>query len=324
MAVKAKRKTVLVTGATGFIGSHLVKRLLALGGYSIVVVSRFTEKAKELEQQGVKLLKVDITKKEDLKKLQNLNIDIIIHSAACVGRKSKKRNLTKTNIEGTENICKLAVELGVERLVYLSSVAVVSGNKQIPLTEDLPFLATNQYGESKLEAEKKVLAYRRKGVPAVILRPSMVYGADEPHAFSTLMKLLRFRLIPVLNKGQAKMHLAYVENVVEAIVFSLTNQNMLEGVFFVADKEVLTVGQVFEKMAEGLGVKPPLFLANFWTSLLCGLPFVGRRFRFFLKNRAYSTKKIESLGFCPPYRAPEALVKSCREYRAGRKKHSLR
>ncbi len=310
---KSKKKTILVTGATGFIGRHLTRRLIELDEYKVVAITRYPEKAKELESKGIKVLKADITKKADLRKLNEFPIDIIIHCAACVESKNPKV-LNKVNIEGTENICKLAVELGVEKLIYLSSVAVVSGNKQVPLTEDLPFRATSPYGQSKLEAEKKALVYRRKGVPVIILRPPIVYGEDEPHAFSPLLKLIRHRLLPLPNKGKVKLHLAYVENVVAAIIFSLKNENMFEGAFFVADKEVLTVYQVFKNMSKGLGVKAPFRLPNFSTTIFCNLPFAGKRLSFFLKNRAYSTEKIESLGFHPPYRAEEALARSCRVY----------
>ncbi|MCF7873311.1 MAG: NAD(P)-dependent oxidoreductase [Candidatus Omnitrophica bacterium] len=311
MAKLRKKKTILVTGATGFIGRHLIGRLIGLGQYSIVAISRFPEKANKIKNQEIKLIKADITKEKDLEKLTKIPIDIIIHCAASVEGK-KKKNLDKTNIFGTENICKLGVELGVEKFIYLSSVAVVSGNKQLPLTEELPHSATNIYGESKLEAEKKVLVYRRKGLPVVILRPPMVYGEDEPHAFSFLLKLLKWRMIPLVEGGKYRLHLAYVENVVEAIIFALENDDMFKGSFFVADDEVLTIEQVFKKMAEGIGAKPPLFVPSFLTYFLCQIPFLGKRFSFFLKDRIYSTEKIKSLGFMPPYRAKDALVKSSR------------
>ncbi|MCF7871140.1 MAG: NAD(P)-dependent oxidoreductase [Candidatus Omnitrophica bacterium] len=311
MANKFKKKTILVTGATGFIGSHLIKRLMGLEQYSIVAISRFPEKAKNLKNEKIKLIKADITKKATLKKLTKLPINIIIHCAACVEAKKQKK-LNKVNVEGTENICKLAVELGVERFIYLSSVSVVSGNRRIPLVENLPYFATNAYGQSKLEAEKKVLVYRRKGLPAAILRPPMVYGEDEPHALPVLVKYLKRRMIPLLEGGKHKLHLAYVKNVVEAIIFALENKEMLKDSFFVADEQVLTTREVFKKMAEGAGAKYPLSLPRFLTPFFCNFPFLGRYFKFFLKDRVYSIEKIKSLGFRPPYRAEDTLAESSR------------
>ncbi|MCF7874423.1 MAG: SDR family NAD(P)-dependent oxidoreductase [Candidatus Omnitrophica bacterium] len=309
MAKRVKKKTVLITGATGFIGRHLVRRMVALNHYSIVVISRFPKKAERLTNTGAIIVKADITKKEDLRELTKFPVDIIIHCAALVESK-KKKMLDKVNIAGTENICKLAVELGAERLVYLSSVAVVSGNRRVPLVENLPYFATNLYGQSKLEAEKKVLLYRQKGLPVVILRPPMVYGEDEPHALPVLLNCLKWRIIPLLEGGKHKLHLAYVKNVVEAIIFALENKEMLKGSFFVADEQVLTTREVFKKMAEGAGAKLPLSVPHFLTPFFCNFPFLGRYFKFFLKDRAYSIEKIESLGFKPPYRAEDALAKS--------------
>ncbi len=309
MANKFKKKKILVTGATGFIGRHLVKKLIASGQYQVIAISRFPEKAKNLKSKGVKLIKADITKWVDLGELVRLPIDIIVHCAASVESK-KKKVLDKVNATGTENICKLAVELGVERFIYLSSVAVVSGNKQVPLTENLPHSATNIYGQSKLEAEKKVLVYRRKGLPIIILRPPMVYGEDEPHAIPFLLKFLRRRLVFLPEGGKHKLHLAYVENVAAAIIFALKSKQMFEGSFFVADQEVLTAKEVFKKMAEGIGAKPPFCIPFFLTPACCKIPFFGKHFKFFLKDRVYNTEKIGSLGFKPPYRARDALAKS--------------
>ncbi len=309
MANNTKKRTVLVTGATGFVGRHLVDKLIQLDNCSIIALSRFPEKAKKLKEKNIKLIKADISKWRELKKLTKLPIDIIIHCAAAVEAK-KKKIFDKINIVGTENICKLGVELGIERLIYLSSVAVVSGNPEIPLREDLPHAATNIYGQSKLEAEKKVLIYRRKGLPVIILRPPMIYGEDEPHALPTLLKFIRYRMIPLFERGKHKLHLAYIGNVVEAIVFALESNDMFKDSFFVADQEVLNTKEVFEKMAKGIGAKPPLSIPSFLTPLFCNFPFIGKRIKFFLKNRVYSIDKIESLGFKPPYRAEDALVQS--------------
>ncbi len=134
---------------------------------------------------------------------------------------------------GTDNICGLAEKLNVEKMVYLSSVAVVSGNDCVPLSEDLPYKANNIYGESKIEAEKVVLGYRRKGLNVVILRLPPVYGEDEPHLLKKIIYLLKLRMLPLVNAGSNKLHLAYVKNVTKAILFSLNDERFLEGAYFI-------------------------------------------------------------------------------------------
>ena len=89
--------------------------------------------------------------------------DLIFHCAASVSSKNKAE-LHKVNALGTENVCRVARQRRIKKMVYLSSVAVVSGNPEIPLVEDLPYKATNPYGESKIVAEKIALDYRKKGL----------------------------------------------------------------------------------------------------------------------------------------------------------------
>lgn len=308
------KKVILITGAAGFIGSHLVEQLIFLGEYTLVATSRCLKKIKHLERKGVKVFEADIAKKESLKKFLTQNIDIIIHCAACV-KSNDRQLLDEVNTGGTENVCRLGIELKVEKFVYLSSVAVVSGNKEIPLSENLPYKATNPYGQSKLEAEKRVIEYRSKGLPAVVIRPAMVYGEGEPHAFSLLIKLLRWRLLPVLGSKEVKLHLVYVKNVVDLIIFSLKTDSMSQGTFFIADSQVLTVRQVLDSIARALGFKPPLCFSDFWVNLLIRLPFLGGKFKFFLKDRVYSLERLTSLGFLPAYQAQKSLIETCFWYR---------
>jgi len=306
------KKNILITGATGFIGKYLVELLYERGARNIYCLIRNSKKAEALKPYGVNLVYGDITDKNSLKKLFDYKIDIIFHCAACVENKNSKL-LHKVNVEGTINICELSMQLGIERMVYLSSVAVISGNKDTPLVEDLPYKATNLYGESKIEAEKEVFKYRARGLRVVILRPCMVYGAGEPHMMKLLIFLLKYRLFPLLNQGRNKFHLVYVKNVVEAMVFSLNDEDFLNGTFFIADKDVLTSYEVFNIMSEAARAPKPVILSHRSQKFLILLPYIGKKLKFFLKDRVYSTKRIESLGFAMPYSSRESLIESTQE-----------
>ena len=261
---------------------------------------------------GVEIISGDITDRKSLGKLNTYKFALVFHCAGYV-ENSNPENLKKVNIVGTRNICEFTLAQGVERLVYLSTVAVVSGNKEVPLKEDLPFYATNIYGESKLQAEKIVWEYRAKGLKVVILRPPMIYGEDEPHLMKLLLKLLKIRMLPLVNDGISKLHLAYVENVVAAMIFCLDKPECLKDSFFVADKEVLTTGEIFHIFAQAIGAEPPCLLPKPIESILLNFPFVGKKLKFFIKDRVYSTQKLEALGFKPPYPAKDSLLKSAQK-----------
>ncbi|MFH1519558.1 MAG: NAD(P)-dependent oxidoreductase [Candidatus Omnitrophota bacterium] len=304
---------ILITGATGFIGKNLVESLFKQGGCTLFGLVRNPQKAKALEPFGVRLIYGDITDKASLNKLLNYKIDVIFHNAAYVENKNLNL-LHRVNVLGSENICELALSLGVERLIYTSSVSVVSGNPQVPLIEDLPFKATNIYGESKIEAEKVILKYREKGLNIVIVRPPMVYGENEPHILKVLLFITKYRLFPLIDKGKAKLHLGYVKNVAEAMIFLLDKEEALEGSFFVGDEEVLAVREVFDAFAGALKVKTLPNLPAWLKPIVISLPSIGRKISFFSKDRVYSLARIKSLGFKAPFKARESLIKSAQSF----------
>jgi len=156
----------------------------------------------------------------------------------------------------------------------------------------------------------------------VILRPCMVYGEGEPHMLRQLLTLLKFKIFPLINGGRNKFHLVYVKNVVDAMIFSLNKDEFLKEAFFVADNEVLTVKEVFTILSKAINLSPPWNLPRGLTPFLLNIPLVGKRLRFFLKDRVYSIEKIKNLGFRPTYSAEEALIKSARYFLYEKRRNS--
>ncbi len=304
---------ILVTGATGFIGRNLTYRLAQDKRRKIICLARNPRRAESLKPLGVETLSGDITIKSSLKKILDYKIDVIYHCAAYVESKNP-RQLFMVNAGGTANICELALKLKVERMIYLSSVAVVSANPQIPLTEDLPFRASNLYGESKIAAEQEVWQYRKQGLRAVVIRPCMVYGENEPHMMKFLLFLIKYRFLPLIDKGKHKFHLVYVQNVVEALLFCLNGEEVLRNAFFVADAEALTTREVFLIFSQAIGARPPLSIPDYLKPLLLNLPGLGKKLSFFSKDRVYSIERIKALGFHPPYPVRESLIQSIHSF----------
>jgi 2-alkyl-3-oxoalkanoate reductase len=308
---------VLVTGATGFIGRNLVDDLI-LAGHSVSALCRDPAKAAALLPVSVEAVPGDITDLPSLSVAASIPFEAVFHCAARVADTDWPA-LCRVNVLGTHNVCSLAKRLRVRRLVHLSSVAVVSGNPQVPLTEGLPFSATNLYGRSKIAAEKIVLEYRSQGVPAAIIRPSMVYGEGEPHMLDTVLWLLYWRLLPLINAGRNRMHLAYVKNVTRALVLALENQAFLEGSFFVADDEVCTVKEVFDIFSTALGRRGPVILPRWLTGTLKTLPGVEKKMSFFFKDRVYWLDALHRAGYSPVFTAAEGLRRSAADWLSRRK-----
>jgi len=299
---------ILVTGATGFIGSFLVDALCSQN-HDVYALVRSSSNVSSLEGKGVRTIIADLSDRTSVGSLKQYSVDAIYHCVGLVEDKDLHR-LYKANVAATDNICKFALEQKVNRLIYLSSVATVSGNEQVPLTEDLPYSATNLYGLSKLEAESIVLEYRRHGLPVAIIRPAMVYGEGEPHALDMIMRFLSYRLLPMIDEGRFIMHMAYVRNVSQALVLALGDDRFLQASFFVADNEALTQAEVFSILSQVAIGKDPIILPRWLTPILTRMPFIGKRIRLFLKHRVYDISRLKATGYIHEFTAQEGLRRS--------------
>jgi nucleoside-diphosphate-sugar epimerase len=216
--------------------------------------------------------------------------------------------LKRINVLGTKNICRFALTRGVKKFIYVSSIAVNSGNIETPLTEDLPYKPTNRYGVSKMEAEKNAIQFRGQGLPMVILRPCMVYGEREPHLIPLLINLMRSRLIFIPYFADAYLHLVSVRNVAACFVRCMEDDRALGHVFNVADKEIFTLHELFEIISESLGIKEPPTLPKFLTNVLMLMPIIGKRIKFLSKDRLYDIIRLKDcIDFAPPYSAKSEL-----------------
>ncbi|MBL7072674.1 MAG: NAD(P)-dependent oxidoreductase [Candidatus Omnitrophica bacterium] len=309
---------VLVTGATGFIGKSLVRRLLSRKKYKIVCLVRKTSNVDFLIEKKVETVVGDICDFAGLEKVfKEVRPDMVIHAAAKVSD-TVETELHNCNSVGTHNICELCFVYEIEKLVYLSSVAVLSGNPDVPLTECLPYKASNHYGKSKIEAEQIVLSYREKGLPVSILRPCMVYGEDEPHALDRILRLVEKRRIPILNVPgmDSKLHLVYVENVTDALILALEKEEALTGTFMIADKEIITLRKFLKIIYDALEKGTPPVVPRWIAKCLMIFPPFRLRLQRIFKDRVYDTSRAaRELGYDPGVSTEEGLCRTVRYWK---------
>lgn len=306
---------IFITGATGFIGRNLVNRL-SEEGHEVICGVRSLSKAKSVLPPGIKAARIYLEYPETVSRvLRAEKPDVLYHCAALVENRSIK-HLRRVNAEGTKNVLGACFAEGVKKVIYLSTIAVASGNPEAPLTEDLPFKARGAYGQSKLEAEKIAVEYRKKGLEIAIIRPCMVYGEGETHGLPHLVNSLRKRVIPIFGKGDRKLHLVSVENVVDVLVLCLSRKEAYEGSFFVADREVLTVGELLNYTTSVLGVKPPRVFPQWVADVLSKIPFIKESVSLFTRDRVYSIERLrEKLGYVPRVSVYDGLKRALESVR---------
>jgi nucleoside-diphosphate-sugar epimerase len=297
---------VFITGATGFIGSHLVDGLLARGYKAITALGRNRSAIEGLRERGVASIMGDIADETSLRDIKG-TFDAIVHCAGVVGNQSI-RSLYDVNVRGTANICDWAIKRNVAIFVHLSSVAVNSGNMGNPLTEDMPYSAVNCYGRSKIGAELVVKEFQAAGLPAVIVRPCAAYGPDEPHLLPRLLKCLKARLWCVPALSTAWFHWVSVRNVAACLIRCMEDSKALGGTFNIADEETVSFQDIKRMHRVYLGVSliplPPAI-----AQMLMALPVIRTKVGPFVDGRVYSIKNLnDRLGFTPPYRAVSEIA----------------
>ncbi len=308
---------ILVTGATGFIGRHLAARL-AKDGSDLVCLVRKTSKIDFLRQARIPLVYGDIAHAGEVDNVfGRLRPDVVFHCAGSVQTCDEKK-LRESNIEGTRLICKACLDYGVKKLIYLSSVAVVSGNPDSPLTDDLPYEVSDAYGRSKAEAERIVIGFRGKGLCVSVIRPCIVYGADEPHGLGKILQLVKHRRLPVLNVPgmDSRLALVYIENLVQAMILAIEKDESAEGTFMIADKEIITLRKLLEILYDELGkARPPVVPAPI-VKILMLAPFFQKKADRIFKDRVYDISRArELLGYDPQISTEEGLRKSVRGWK---------
>jgi nucleoside-diphosphate-sugar epimerase len=181
---KQGREMVLITGATGFIGSHLVHHLLALNEQSFYVLTRRTQPQHHLlEHERINVITGNISEKVVLPK----DVTTIYH---CAGVISNEDKMWRVNVEGTRNVAEAAFN-GNCRIIHLSSAGVVGVSSRCHIDESVECKPRNLYERTKWEAERIIKGYVEKGLSAQILRPTIVVGAGRDPGQDSFLQLIR-------------------------------------------------------------------------------------------------------------------------------------
>lgn len=259
----------LITGATGFVGSHVAEALAARGDAVRALVREGSDTAL-LEKLGVKLVRGDLTNAEALVRAAD-GVDVVVHCAAKVGDWGHVDEYRTVNVEGLRLLLDAVTGRPLHRFVHVSSLGVYAARHHFGTdeTEPLPDNHIDGYTQSKVETEKLALDCQRKhGVPVTVLRPGFIYGPRDRSILPRLADRLREKSVIYIARGKYALNTTYVGNLVDAILLAIDSPAAVGEVFNITDGEFVTKRRFFEAVADGLKLpRPkmsvPVFLARF-------------------------------------------------------------
>ena len=241
----------LVTGATGFIGSHLCQELVKRG-YEVTCLSRTNSNLKWLETLDVRLSKGDCTDRNSLLGAVE-GVDYIFHLAGLT-KATREADFFCINARGTENLIKAVSERNprLRRFVYLSSLAAAGpAGDGMPIREDALPAPVSSYGRSKLEGERAVLQYG-DSIPVTILRPPAVYGPRDRDML-VMFKMIKKGVFFDLRK--CYYSLLYVDDLVQGIILCAENRKAEGKIYFLSDTKIYTGEEIAMEISCALDTK---------------------------------------------------------------------
>ncbi len=260
-------KKVLVTGGAGFMGSHLAETLHNRG-YDVVVLDDLSGGFVENVVDGVRFVRGSVTDAELVNNLfETEQFEDVFHLAAYAAEGLshfiKRFNYTN-NLIGSVNLINAAVNTGVKRFVFTSSIAVYGASPQLPMTEDTPPHPEDSYGIAKLAVEQELAVSKEMfGLDYVIFRPHNVYGERQNigdkyrNVVGIFMnQILQGQPMTVFGDGTQTRAFSYIGDIIPLIADSIETPAAYNQIFNVGADQPYSVNQLAEAVAAAFGVEP--------------------------------------------------------------------
>lgn len=319
-----ENSAVFITGGAGFLGINLVRFLLERGRE----VAAFDIAPFDYPEAGrVRHVRGDVRDADGLRRAMS-GASAVVHAAAALPL-YREEDIYSTDVEGTRNALQAALELGVERVVHISSTAVYGIPDHHPIREEDPLRGVGPYGRAKVQAEQLASEFRAMGLCVPVLRPKTFIGPERLGVFALLYEwAAEGRSFPVLGRGDNRYQLLDVEDLCQAIWLCLTlDRDRVNGVFNVGAAEFGTVREDYQAVLDRAGfgrkVRPipagPAILALRVLEALRLSPLYAWVYETAGKDSFVSIEKAERvLGFRPVYSNRDALVRNFEWYLANR------
>lgn len=320
--------TILVTGATGFLGSALVLELLQQK-QTVRAFVRDERKARERFGDAVSIVRGEITDVQQVRQAVD-GATLIYHLVGHLYHPSIPVALYRqTHVEGTRIL--LAACQGqsqLQRIVYCSTTGVYGVTGATPAAEEAPFAPTNPYETTKLRGELLALkAYKEQGLPVSIVRPGLVYGPGDLHLLS-FFKAIKKGLFRVIDGGKALLHPVYIDDMTAAFLLCAQRPEAIGRSYNIAGEHPVTICELATAIAHALDRELPagnisLWLANLASDIFALLPglqgeqalLTRSRVKFLTNSRVYSIRRAQrELGYAPQVGLEEGMKRAALWY----------
>ena len=304
----------LITGATGFMGPHLVRHLMDNGHHCRCLV-RDAAKGQQLAQLGAEIIPGDVTRADTLRGMGD-GMDRLLHLAT-LGHAANfsvtPEMFEAVNVQGTLNVMQEALRAKIPRVVHCSSVAAVGIATEVPTTEESSCQPHHPYGRSKLKAEQEVKRLvKEQQLPATIIRFSMVYGPGDWRDMLKLTRMAKKGLWPKIGGKPKLTPLIHVEDAISGLLLA-AEKGRLGEIYFITNEQSEPFDRLRSIIQQALGVKRlPLYVPE-WVALALAstiekiFPLLGKtppvarkNIESTLADRIFSIEKAKNeLGFKP-------------------------
>jgi len=321
--------TYLITGGAGFLGSIVKKYFLERGD---VCVSIDLE-PDNFKHRNFKAFRGDICDDELMKEIFNsYRFDAIFHCAALLAHVKKDlKNLWKSNVLGTENVCKFALDYKIKKIVFTSSNCLWAQNFDVPVSEDEMPNPVEIYGKSKFEGEKILLSHKDK-INSIIFRCPTIVDEGRLGLLGILFEFIdENRKIPMVGDGKNRYQFIYAKDLVKA--FELALDADYTDIFNIGSDNVKSFNEVYKYIINRASSKSKLIHFPKWPMIaamqICSKlgisPLGPYQYRMIASNFIFDTTKIkDKLGFYPTLSNEEMLFKAYEFYHINKKEILLR
>jgi nucleoside-diphosphate-sugar epimerase len=262
--------TVLVTGASGFLGGRLAQMLVELGG-DVRVLARASSDLRHLSHLQIQIVCGDLGDVAALDEAVR-GVRVVYHCAACSTDWAPLQTYFSANVTGTQKLLDAAVRAGtVERFLHVSTTDVY-GYPRMPCDEGAAMHDVGlPYNRTKIQGENAVWqAHREHGLPVTVVRPATIYGPRGKDFVVEIAKLLRQRLMMLIDHGRARGGFTYVDNVADAMMQAAESPNTVGRAYNLCDETETTWRDYTDALADALEYRRPRLALPFRTALALG------------------------------------------------------